>query len=760
RSSVEPRKVVYGEARVSGPLVFVDVPGPANGNVFAVVPLAHTPCQEIGPVFLNDAWERYTVAGEGPTEGVAIYKQNGTNGPFQVYGGDASTGIGLYSVYRHTGDDDQAADAYLMEHVSDGRWTANHRLRGIPYIGLRFLSDPGTWRGGLPNVAALVRGRRLYDPRQSTVTITGSDPGSPALFHTSGSHNLSAGMRVWIKGHADAVPKVEGEYQVATVPSSSSFTLLTSYRTPPVGETLALTTGGTAGSLSIMRWSDNAALCVLDYLLSPFGFNCGLDEIDTASFIAAANVCDEFVSLTETQAEFTADSDSDVMTRGVEPAVPIRRGDRVRVSSTDTLPSGLSAGTDYYYIPLTPKIHINQTATPDEACGFPEALRFQLATSLANARAGTAIDFSSAGSGTHTITRRAQPRYTANGFVTLDQSRVENLEKLLSACAGMASKTGATWSLRVGAYQSPSNVALCEFDLRGGIQLRRNLPQAEKFNTVRGTFVDPDNAWQPTDFPALYSAAFKEADSGEEIARDVELPFTNDTTMAQRLAKIALLRARTGGFTLDLPCNLRALRFAAGETILADFRDGLQSLGIENEAFLVTGWRLGGDETGFGIDLQLSAESSADYSWTAGEAEAPSAPRRLKTIDSTFAQPPGLMLVADTVETAEGDLVPRLTATLSAPADQFIAGYQVEYRESGATDWIALGYGAPSVYRTTAVAFGTAYEARARSINAAGAFSNWSEAVAVEIPSGGTGATWSDLTGDFSTYTDKFSEVV
>lgn len=42
-------------------------------------------------------------------------------------------------------------------------------------------------------------------------------------------------------------------------------------------------------------WSDNAALCVLDYLLSSFGLNASLDEIDLNSFISAANICDETV---------------------------------------------------------------------------------------------------------------------------------------------------------------------------------------------------------------------------------------------------------------------------------------------------------------------------------------------------------------------------------------------------------------------------------------------------------------------------------
>ena len=44
-------------------------------------------------------------------------------------------------------------------------------------------------------------------------------------------------------------------------------------------------------------WSANAALCLRDYLISPYGLATGTDEIDDARFITAANICDEDVAL-------------------------------------------------------------------------------------------------------------------------------------------------------------------------------------------------------------------------------------------------------------------------------------------------------------------------------------------------------------------------------------------------------------------------------------------------------------------------------
>lgn len=59
-------------------------------------------------------------------------------------------------------------------------------------------------------------------------------------------------------------------------------------------------------------------------------------------------------------------------------------GELVQVSSSTTLPAGLAAATDYYVIRVS-------------------ATLIQLATSLANARTGTQIDITDAGTGTHTI---------------------------------------------------------------------------------------------------------------------------------------------------------------------------------------------------------------------------------------------------------------------------------------------------------------------------------------------------------------------
>jgi hypothetical protein len=86
---------------------------------------------------------------------------------------------------------------------------------------------------------------------------------------------------------------------------------------------------------------------------------------------------------------FTADAGTDVCTHSNINLMPYTR---VQLTTTTTLPAGLSLATDYYVIKVS-----------DTTCKF--------ATSYANAVAGTAVDITSAGTGTHTI-NTLLPRYT------------------------------------------------------------------------------------------------------------------------------------------------------------------------------------------------------------------------------------------------------------------------------------------------------------------------------------------------------------
>lgn len=143
RSAVEPRRIVYGTARVSGPLVYAETVGSENQQLWMVIPLAGHEVEEIGDLYFGDELVG-TLDGSGAV----------TTGRFAGYA----------SVWKHLGTDAQTADANLLAATAGG-WTSAHRLRGVAYVVVKLTWNQNLWTGGIPNIAAVVKGKKLYDPR-------------------------------------------------------------------------------------------------------------------------------------------------------------------------------------------------------------------------------------------------------------------------------------------------------------------------------------------------------------------------------------------------------------------------------------------------------------------------------------------------------------------------------------------------------------------------------------------------------------------
>lgn len=125
---------------------------------------------------------------------------------------------------------------------------------------------------------------------------------------------------------------------------------------------------------------------------------CVVTLVDVVGFYRVTSVTTTTAqSTTNTLSQsdtFTADDTTDICSYSSTASSPsnILTGTRVRLTTTTTLPAPLATATDYYVIKISDST-------------------FKLATSYANAAAGTAIDITTTGTGTHTITWLL-PRYT------------------------------------------------------------------------------------------------------------------------------------------------------------------------------------------------------------------------------------------------------------------------------------------------------------------------------------------------------------
>jgi len=517
RSSISSRRFVYGRARISGTLVYAGSTGTNNEYLHLVIPLHHGEMDAVETVYLND-----------------------------VLSTDARF-TGLLRVNTKIGTSSQTVDSDLDSESAD--WTTDHRLRGVGYMYLRLKYDQTAYPTGIPNPSAIVRGRKVYDPR----------------------------------------------------------------------------TGTTA-------WSNNPALCVLDYLIGtvptasgtePIGIGADLStEIDVDTFIAAANVCDELVSI--------------------------------------------------------------------------------------------------AAGGTHA-------RYTCDGVVQMDASPASIMEQLLTCCAGTLIYSGGTYRLFVGSATTAVLTITADM-LRGPVRYRPYQSKRDAFNGVRGTYIDPLNAYEAADFPPQISAAYVSEDGGEERLLDLALPYTIDGVRAQRLAKQFLERGRRSG-ELELPCNFSVLGVAVWDTVYVD----IDGIGVASTAkWRVKGWSF---SEGGGIDLALQEEDDDAYDWDTDDEVTPTAITRPTMVRADEVEPPTSVAGSSgSYITPEGSAVGGILVEWTAAADAFVTGYEVQYSVASDNNWQpGATVGNVTSAQISFLTVGESYDVRVRAVRTGGAASAWVTDTAITV---------------------------
>ena len=314
-----------------------------------------------------------------------------------------------------------------------------------------------------------------------------------------------------------------------------------------------------------------------------------------------------------------------------------------------------------------------------------------------------------------------QARYTCNGAVDLGNTIAANLRGLLTGAVGNLVYTQGQYRLYAAAYDTPT-ITLDENDLRGDMSLQARPSRQSLFNGVRGTFVSPDNFWQPSDFPQVTNATYESQDGGEQLLKDIELPYTIDGFAAQRMAKIILERGRQG-ITATLPCKLTAFRLAAWD----NFSLTIDHLGWSAKTFRVTRWVM--QPTG-GVDLEIQEEASASYSWSSSDATVvDAAPDTTLPSLLNVAPPTGLILDSggdQSYQDTDGALNIRILVQWTASAGPFVDHYEVAWKPVAESVFQAMRLDAAA---TSVMLSGlrnrTSYDVRVRAVNIAGRASEW-----------------------------------
>jgi len=279
---------------------------------------------------------------------------------------------------------------------------------------------------------------------------------------------------------------------------------------------------------------------------------------------------------------------------------------------------------------------------------------------------------------TDTVTTTvADRRYTLDGTISLASSPIEVMDQMLATCGGSIPYVQGKHRLQV-AFDIPQSRKHTVDDsfLRGSVQIQTDGGKAQRINSVRGTFMDPDNNYNVVDF-APYTDSTYIAEDGQKLWSDVSFNLVKQNTRAQRIAKMLVERNRQN-MSVKLKCNLKAFGIAVNDGItfsLDPDGSGGASAIFTNKLFKVTGWKLNPDGS---IDLEAVEETDLIYDWNNGDSFGIDTAPNTSLPSPRFTAPPTSVTATEVASIQnDGTSFTAMEVSWAAASDAFVGEYLV-----------------------------------------------------------------------------------
>lgn len=148
REPAGPRQIIYGKIRVGGQVVFIGHSGTDNAYLHLVIVFASHEIEAFDEFWFNDN---------------------------RVYASGAVVSAWSDVVTITTFDGSQTTADTTLTSVFQTKWTTSHVLNDMAYAHFKLKWDQDKFPQGVPNITAVLRGRKVYDPRDSGQSATDSN---------------------------------------------------------------------------------------------------------------------------------------------------------------------------------------------------------------------------------------------------------------------------------------------------------------------------------------------------------------------------------------------------------------------------------------------------------------------------------------------------------------------------------------------------------------------------------------------------------
>lgn len=561
RSGNAYKTIIYGQARVGGVIDYVQTAGASNEYLYRMEILAGHECEDITEVWLDDERidnSHIDWAGDGDV----------TAGTFYI------DGVAYVRLWKRLGASGQVANSEFVSTFTD--ITSSHRQQGHCMLDVRMWwvegSDSVWSQKGPPNhIKALVRGKNdIYDPRLDS--SPGNDPSNasyqaytdnPILCVANYMTDSRLGMGIDAAKIDWQVVSDEADYcdVLSPVPTASSEKRFTCNG--------SLTTGQT--------FKENLA-ALLSSCNGRVAYSNGKFKIRCARFGGGANLCTNPTFDSGITGWSAGNGAGSIAHNATDDTIEITNG---------------SGGLQSAYFALTTVVGNTYTARV-----VTKAADANLAEGYGLRANNNSGDLTGPLDSVTTTEENAELRITFTATATTtyihlfitnttsgDKAEFDDVEMYLVSTQSI----DGDWFTGDLTYQAGPT------------------EKNGRFNEVHPMYVSEEQAYKSVEGLVVKSANMLSRDNGEPLPIDVDLPFTNTETQAQRLAHKLLNAGHKK--TYGMPLNYRALNIAVHDQVTVTLADAA----LSNSHMRVRDYELSDLGNSFGVQIGAVEDDADTY---------------------------------------------------------------------------------------------------------------------------------------------------
>lgn len=699
-------QVIYGKTKVGGVRIYDSTTGENNKYLHRILAFAGHEISSYEEIYINE-------------DLVTIDAITGNVTSPTKYSGKVR-------IKRYYGTVSQAADPDLIAEtttLTNGAWTTSHKLSNIAYLYVRFQYDTNIFTNGVPSVSAVIKGKKVYDPRTGL---------------TAWSDNTALCLRDYLINGFQA-PVIAKNYAIgAGYPVSTTYFPASSLQN---GITCTKIGYGIEDGLPYVDYQFTGTATATSvnngiYALAYSRIAAEIGQTWSASFIGRKlsgsgavgldiGVVEETAPSTNIGGTFCPTSDSTVDNLYIATrTLSVAGVNQVRTVLRLFFNSGSVINATYRIKGIQLEQSSARTTWQADLPSYnlqTSGYGFGLATdpyrmsddhiiAAANICDQTVTETPVGGTGTVT-----EKRYTCNGAFLTSSAPNNIISNMLTSMGGLFWYSGGMWKMKASAYTTPT-ITLTDDDLRSSVSVSTRFSRRDNFNSVKGTFRGSESNWQEADYPSVTLDSALEADNNLLNVADYSLPFTSSSLTAQRIARVFLNRNREQ-LTIQASWGLKAFQVEVGDIVYVT----LERFGWTSKPFEVTSWTFGAVDT---YDLQasiilreISPEVFTNTDGLIFEQNNTTLP------DPTYVPSIGVVLSSDVVTTNEQ---PQniINVNVTANDEPSVESIEIQYKLSSSSTWTS--YGTSDLGTTALVGVATdPYDVRVQARNYLGVKGDW-----------------------------------